>query len=183
MAPLHSGQHEPDVADLLGSLQQSARSNLPGRPLFLIDIAVPRDIDPNVTEIENVYLRDIDSLQEQANDNVQERQAEIPHVEQIVVEETNLFMDWFSSLGVVPTITDIRRQMEQVRQRELEHLFRRVDLDERERELVVKMSHRLVNKILHEPTTRLKKEAANGNGPKYTSTLRHLFALDQTKKK
>jgi glutamyl-tRNA reductase len=151
----------------------------PDRPLFIIDIAVPRDVDPNVTELDQVYLRDIDSLQEQANDNVQEREAEIPHVEMIVAEETGLYMDWFSSLGVVPTITDIRQQMEQLRQRELEHLFRRVDLDERERELVMKMSHRLVNKILHEPTTRLRREAANGNGPRYTSVLRHLFALDR----
>jgi glutamyl-tRNA reductase len=91
-------------------------------------------------------------------------------------------MDWFTSLGVVPTITAIRQQLEQFREQELEHLFRRVELDEHERELVIKMSHRLVNKILHEPTTRLKKEAANGNGPAYTSTLRHLFALEQANK-
>ena len=163
-------------------LVEPAMAARPERPLFIIDIAVPRDVDPNVTEIDRVYLRDIDSLQEQANDNVQERQAEIPRVEAIVGEETGMYIDWFSSLGVVPTITDIRQQMEQVRQRELEYLFRRVDLDERERELVMKMSHRLVNKILHEPTTRLRREAANGNGPRYTSVLRHLFALDKWEK-
>jgi glutamyl-tRNA reductase len=81
----------------------------------------------------------------------------------------------------VPTITAIRQQVEELRQQELEHLFRRLDLDDRDRELVAKMSHRLVNKILHEPTTRLKKEAANGNGPAYTSAFRYLFALDQVK--
>ncbi len=162
-------------------LLEPAMGLRPNRPLFIIDIAVPRDVDPDVTEIPNVHLRDIDSLQSEADNNVQERTAEIPRVEAIVQYETHLFMNWFTSLGVVPTITAIRQQLEQFREQELEHLFRRVDLDERERELVIKMSHRLVNKILHEPTTRLKKEAANGNGPAYTSTLRHLFALEQSK--
>ncbi len=163
-------------------LLEPAMARRPDRPLFLIDIAVPRDIDPDVTEIPNVHLRDIDSLQSEADNNVQERTAEIPRVEAIVQYETHLFMDWFTSLGVVPTITAIRQQLEQFREQELEHLFRRVELDEHERELVIKMSHRLVNKILHEPTTRLKKEAANGNGPAYTSTIRHLFALEQANK-
>ena len=161
-------------------LLEPAMAQRPDRTLFLIDIAVPRDIDPDVTGIPNVFLRDIDSLQNQADNNVQERTAEIPRVEAIVEYETRLFMDWFVSLGVVPTITAIRQQLEAFREQELEHLFRRAALDERERELVIKMSHRLVNKILHEPTTRLKKEAANGNGPAYTSTIRHLFALEKS---
>jgi len=162
-------------------LLEPAMAERPERPLFIIDIAVPRDVDSNVTEIANVYLRDIDSLQSQADDNVEERTAEIPRVELIVEEETNQFLDWFCSLGVVPTITDMRRRVESVRQQELELLFNRLDLDERDRQLVEKMSHRLVNKILHQPTTRLKKEAAAGNGVAYTTALRHLFALDQGK--
>jgi glutamyl-tRNA reductase len=159
-------------------LLEPVMTTRPDRPLFLIDIAVPRDVDPDVTEIPNVHLRDIDSLQDQAEDNVRERTAEIPRVEAIVDEEAVQFMDWFSSLGVVPTIRAMRWQMEQLRQGELEYLFRRLELDEKQQELVAKMSHRLVNKILHEPTTRLKQEAANGNGPAYTSTLRYLFDLD-----
>jgi glutamyl-tRNA reductase len=158
-----------------------AMAQRPERPMFIIDIAVPRDVDPNVTGIPNVYLRDIDSLQSQADDNLTERQAEIPHVETIVAEEVTQFMNWFYSLGVVPTITDMRRRVEQVRQRELEYLFNRLDLDERQQALVDKMSHRLVNKVLHEPTLRLKKEAALGNGVAYTSALRYLFALDKGK--
>ncbi|MEM7347465.1 MAG: glutamyl-tRNA reductase [Chloroflexota bacterium] len=150
----------------------------PDRPIFIIDIAVPRDVDPNVKEIPNVHLHDIDALQHQADDNVRERESEIPHVEEIVAEETDNFMEWFASLDVVSTITDLRRNIETVRQRELERLFNRLNLDDRERELVATMSHRLVNKVLHEPTLRLKKEAVNGNGPAYVSTMRHLFALD-----
>lgn len=154
----------------------AARSD---RPLFLIDIAVPRDIDPDVAEIPNVYLHDIDDLQGQADDNVQARRAEIPQVEQIVTEEVAQFLNWYASLDVVSTITDLRGQIEDVRLRELELLFNRLShLDERERELVKTMSHRLVNKILHHPTLRLKDEAAQGNGATYVSVVRELFALE-----
>lgn len=150
----------------------------PARPLFIIDIAVPRDVDPNVVELPNIYLHDIDDLQSQAEENVLERKSEIPRVEAIVDEEAVRYLDWLASLDVVSTITDLRRQVAQLRQLELERLFNRLDLDEQQQELVATMSHRLVNKILHEPTLRLKKEAANGHGPAFTATLRYLFALD-----
>jgi len=161
-------------------LLEPAMAVRPNRPLFMIDIAVPRDIDPNVTEIRHVHLCDIDDLQGQAEDNVRERAQEIPHVEAIVAKELTGFLDWLASLDVVSTITDLRRQIEAVRQRELERLFNRLDLNEHERELIATMSHRLVNKILHEPTLRLKQEAANGNGAIYISTMRQLFLLDET---
>jgi len=150
----------------------------PERPLFIIDIAVPRDVDPNVLELPNIYLHDIDDLQSQAEENVLERKSEIPRVEAIIDEEAGRFLDWLASLDVVSTITDLRRQVAQLRQLELERLFNRLDLDEQQQELVATMSHRLINKILHEPTLRLKKEAANGHGPAFTATLRYLFALD-----
>ena len=149
----------------------------PERPLFMIDIAVPRDIDPDVTGVANVYLHDIDDLQGQADDNIKERELEIPRVEAIVDEEVNQFLDWLASLDVVSTITSLRGQIEEVRQQELERLFNRLDLDERERDLIATMSHRLVNKILHEPTLRLKQETANGNGAAYISAVHHLFDL------
>jgi glutamyl-tRNA reductase len=151
----------------------------PERPMFIIDIAVPRDVDPDVIEIPNVHLRDIDDLQSQAEDNVRERESEIPWVEAIMEEEMAQFLKWLSSLDVVSTITDLRQQFEELRQRELERLFNRLDLDEHERELIATMSHRLVNKILHEPTLRLKQETANGNGAIYISTMRQLFLLDE----
>jgi glutamyl-tRNA reductase len=141
-------------------LVEPAMSTRPARPLFIIDIAVPRDVDPNVTELSRVHLHDIDDLQGQANDNVRERESEIPQVEVIVDEEVLQFLEWLASLDVVSTITTLRDQIDQLRWRELERLFNRLDLDERERELVATMSHRLINKILHEPTLRLKKEAA-----------------------
>ena len=151
----------------------------PVRPLFIIDIAVPRDVDLNVTEIPKVHVSDIDDLQSQAEDNVRERASEIPQVEMIVEEELAQFLKWLSSLDVVSTITDLRQYIEDVRQRELERLFNRLDLNERERELVAMMSHRLVNKILHQPTLHLKEEAIQGNGAAYISAVRHLFSLDE----
>ncbi len=153
----------------------------PDRPLFIIDIAVPRDVDPNVTEMPNVHLCDIDDLQGQAEDNVRERKSEIPRVETIVAEETVQFLEWLSSLDVVSTITDLRGQLETHRQRELERLFNRLDLDEREQELVAMMSRRLLNKILHEPTLGLKRQAAGGDGAAYVSMVRQLFSLDRKK--
>ena len=150
-----------------------------GKPLFLIDIAVPRDVSIDVTELPNVHLRDIDDLQEVADDNVEARKAEIPLVEIVVHDEVAQFLDWYASLDAVSTITDLRSQVEQIRQRELKQLFNKAELDEREQELVKLMSHRLINKILHQPTLRLKDEAADGNGAAYVSVVRNLFDLDQ----
>jgi glutamyl-tRNA reductase len=164
-------------------LLEPAMAARPTRPLFLIDIAVPRDVDPDVTEIPQVHLCDIDDLQSQAEDNVRERASEIPRVEAIMETEMAGFLDWLASLDVVSTITDLRRQIEEIRQRELERLFNRLNLDEHQRELVKTMSHRLINKILHEPTLRLKREAANGNGAVYISTMRQLFLLDEAQRK
>lgn len=160
-------------------LLKPAMAARPDRPLFIIDIALPRDVDPHVSEIPGVHLCDLDDLQGQAEDNVRERESEIPRVEAIVAAEVENFLEWQASLDVVSTITDLRRQVEQLRQSELVRLFNRLDLDERERELVATMSHRLINKILHQPTLRLKSEAAEGNAAVYSATVRHLFALDE----
>lgn len=164
---------------LTRELLEPAMAVRPNRPLFIIDIAVPRDVDPDVIEIPQVHLRDIDDLQSQAEDNVRERESEIPHVESIVQQEAGQFLKWLASLDVVSTITDLRQHLEEVRQRELDWLYHRLDLDERERDLVANMTQRLVNKILHEPTLRLKAEAATGNGAIYISTMRQLFLLNE----
>jgi glutamyl-tRNA reductase len=152
----------------------------PDRPLFIIDIALPRDIDSSVTELANVYLSDLDDLQGQANDNVREREAQIPQVEIIIEEEANQFINWLASLDVVSTITALRRHVEGLRQREMERLFNRLNLNDRECELVATMTHRLVNKILHEPTLCLKRAAGSGEAAAYSSTVRELFSLDES---
>jgi glutamyl-tRNA reductase len=154
------------------ALLEPALAARPERPLLIIDIAVPRNVADDVAGLPNVYLHNIDDLQGQANEHVRERTAAIPQVERIVAEAVGQFLAWFSSLEVVSTVTALRQQAE------LERVFHRLDLPERERELVADMSRRLVNKLLHAPTMSLKKEAANGNGAAYIATARQLFALD-----
>lgn len=165
------------------ALLEPIMANRPDRPMFIMDIAVPRDVDPAVAHIANLHLRDIDDLQIEANQNIHEREAEIPHVEVIVGEEVEQFIEWFSSLEAKSTISALRQRVEDLRQQELQRILNRLDLDERERNLVATMSHRLVNKILHEPTLCLKKETANGNGAAYIATVRQLFSLDNVSAK
>jgi glutamyl-tRNA reductase len=148
------------------------------RPLFIIDIAVPRDVDPAVRKLENVFLYDIDSLDVVVQANLEQRHKEIGKVEAIVREETAQFMRWFESLDVAPTIADLRHQAEAIRRAEVEKALRRLGtLSDRERNIVETLSKRIVNKLLHHPTVRLKAEATNGNGYVYTATLRELFDL------
>jgi glutamyl-tRNA reductase len=128
-----------------------------------------------------VCLYNIDDLQGQAEHNLRERQTEVPLAQAIIEAELAQFLNWFSSLDAVSTIAALRQQAEQWRELELNRLFQRMRLNEHDQELIAIMSHRLVNKILHEPTLCLKKETANGNGAAYTSAMRQLFDLDASR--
>jgi len=148
------------------------------RPLFIIDIAVPRDVDPAVGRLENVFLYDIDNLKDVMEANLAQRRKEIKKVQTIVEEETAQFMRWFEALAVSPTIADLHHKAETIRQAEVEKALRRLGtLSDRERNIVEALSKGIVNKLLHRPTVRLKDEATNGNGYVYTTTLRELFGL------
>lgn len=156
-----------------------AMAQRPGRPMLVIDIAVPRDTDPAVADIPGVRLFDIDDLRHVVNDNLAVREREIPRVEAIADEEAAAFMSWFEALGVVPTIADLRQRAEVIKRQELDKALRRLgDLSERERQVVSALAHGLVNKLLHEPTVRLKQHAAQGDGYVYTGVVRELFGLE-----
>jgi len=149
------------------------------RPLLFVDIAVPRDVDPSVSQIENVHLYDIDDLERVAEANRQRRRREIPKVEAIVQEELGAFMAWFQSLHVLPTITELREWAHDIRQSELEQALRRLgSLSERQLAVVEALSQRIVNKLLHVPTVNLKERASGGDGHLYALALRELFALE-----
>jgi glutamyl-tRNA reductase len=151
----------------------------PERPMLIVDIAVPRDTDPAVADIPGVRLFDIDDLHDVVNGNLEARQREIPRVEAIVAEEAAAFMAWFHALDVVPTITDLRHRAEAIKAQELDKALDRLGgLSDREREVVRALAHGLVNKLLHEPTIRLKQHAAQGNGYLYTGVARELFGLE-----
>jgi glutamyl-tRNA reductase len=149
------------------------------RPLFLIDIAVPRDVDPRVDQLEGVYLYDIDDLEAVVEDSLAGRRREVPKVEAIVRQAQEEFMAWYGSLGVVPTIVDIRKQAHTVREAELERALRRLKgVSDHDQEIIQMMTERIVNKILHHPTVCLKKHASRSDGYQYTEVARDLFGVD-----
>jgi glutamyl-tRNA reductase len=149
------------------------------RPLLIIDIAVPRDVDPAVSQLENVHLYDIDDIERVAEANRQRRRREIPKVEAIVREELDDFMTWFRSLHVLPTVTELRDWAHDIRHTELQQALRRLgSLTERQQAVVETLSQRIVNKLLHVPTVNLKERANGHDGHLYALALRELFALE-----
>jgi glutamyl-tRNA reductase len=153
----------------------------PDRPLLVIDIAVPRNVDPAVARLPGVRLFDIDDLQATVEEHLAERRREVPRVEAILAKEVQSFMTWYRSLDVVPTLAELRERLDHIRQAELDRALRRLGpVGERERHVIELLSERIVNQILHAPTVRLKQNAANGNGGAYSQALRELFALGET---
>ncbi len=149
------------------------------RPLLLVDIAVPRDVDPEVSRIDNVYLYDIDDLEKVVESNLERRRREIPKVRAIIQEEQADFMAWFNALDVLPTIAHLRGRAEEIRLAELEKALRTLGpLPERQRSAITALSLRIVNKLLHLPTVNLKERANGHQGHLYTAAIRDLFALD-----
>ncbi len=153
------------------------------RPIFLIDIAVPRDIDPQVNALDNVYLYDIDDLQAVAAANLSAREREAVRAEAIVDREVGQFLEWLRSLEVVPTIVSLRERLEAIRRAELEKALARMgDLTEEQREAVAALTASLINKILHQPMTELKRQASSTDGHLYASIVRALFRLSDPPK-
>lgn len=167
----HYVVHRADVAEVM-----KRRS---GRPLFLIDIAVPRDIEPAVNDLSGVFLYDIDDLNGVVSSNLEERMREAKRAEVIIEEEQRAFEAWLDSMEVVPTIAAIRAKAEAMRAEELERALKRLDgLSEKEIATVEALTQSIVNKMLHGPTARLKAAAAEKNGYECVDTARHLWGLD-----
>jgi glutamyl-tRNA reductase len=147
-------------------------------PLFIIDIGVPRNVDPASRKIENVFLYDIDTLNQMVDSNLIKRKTELSKVNRIIFEELTSFHEWFNSLEVNPTIQQLREMIEAIRSDEVQRHINR--FTESDRELVDMLTKRIVNKILHTPVVNLKKGngAANEETMKKISTLRHLFGLE-----
>jgi glutamyl-tRNA reductase len=148
------------------------------RPIFAIDIGVPRNIDPEVNALDGVYLYDLDDLGGVAEANAEERRRETVRAEAIVQEEVERFDGWLSALQAVPTIRRLRARAEAVRQAELEKAAARLGLDGETRSGVEALTRAIVNKLLHAPVSRLRERAERDEGLAYLEAARVLFALD-----
>ena len=150
-----------------------------GRPLLLIDIAVPRDIDPTVRELRGITLYDMDDLQREVARNMNGREAEAAKARVIVEREVERFAEWLAILDVVPTVAALRQRGEEIVQRVLrENEPRWERLGEADRRRVEAMARSIVNRLLHEPTLRIKSAAERGGSYVHLQALRELFALD-----
>lgn len=148
------------------------------RPIFLIDIAVPRNIDPEVNKLDNLFLYDIDDLEGVVKSNLKERLREAQRGEQIAEQEVEKLMRRLKTLDVVPTIIDLQAHFEQVRRQELERMEARFDsLTPEQREAVEALTRGMVNKILHSPISHLKTLAQQPDGLKLVETVRKIFNL------
>ena len=148
-------------------------------PLFFIDIAVPRDVDPAVHSLDGCYLYDIDDLEAVVAETLVDRRAEASRAEELVVEEAERFREWQASLDVVPVIASLRAHAEQIRGAELAKLG---ELSDQERRTVEAVTGQILNKLLHLPTVRMKEAAAADEGESYADAVRHLFGLGEKKR-
>ena len=151
-----------------------------GRPLCILDLAVPRDVEPAVAQLENVFLYDLDDLQAVAAHAAAERRNDVPAAERIVTEEVERFWGWYGGLVVVPVLREFRERMEAVRAAELERTLRRLPhLSREDRDQIEYFSQALLNKFLHQPTVALKQAAQAGRGYGLLDALKRLFGLER----
>jgi glutamyl-tRNA reductase len=151
-----------------------------GRQLLLIDLAVPRDLDPEIHRLDGCYLYDIDDLEAIVAETLVGRRSEAERAESIVSAEAEKFHEWQASLEIVPAIASLRARAEEIREQELakaEGVLGR--LDESQRRAVESITAQIVNKLLHLPTVRLKQAAAAADGVVYADAVRHLFGLGE----
>ena len=149
------------------------------KPIFFIDIAVPRDIEPDVNDLENVYLYDIDDLHVVVSANMKEREKESENAMHLISQEVNKFNNWLGTLDAVPTIVEIRKRVENIGNQEMERTLKKIPhLSEEDKKIIYQMKNSMINKILHKPTIKLKQKTQSEDGHVYLKAIRHLFHLD-----
>jgi len=147
------------------------------KPVFIIDISVPRNIDPGINRLENVYLYDVDDLRSVADAGLEERKKEAAKGEAIVAEEVDTFLRWRASLDAVPTIVALREKAEEIRRDELDKVFAKLpELGDMERKLVEQLAASIVNKLIHPPTAALKQDAEDKD--ELVATIKRLYGID-----
>jgi len=192
-APLSALREEMSVADIVISgtgapgvvIQQqdveaarAARRGRHQRPLFLIDIAVPRDVEPSVARLDGVFLYDLDDLRTVADANMRERRKEAAGAEALVEREAHDFLEWQKSLEVVPLLKELRQRAEEIRRAEVDKARRRLGpLTAEQEQALQAATEAIVQKLLHAPTVQLKEMVKNGHPPEHVSLIRKLLGL------
>jgi glutamyl-tRNA reductase len=148
------------------------------RPLFFLDIAVPRDLEPGISRLDGCFLYDIDDLEAVVAETLAGRRAEAQRAEQLVAEEAERYRAWRASLEVVPAIASLRARAEEIRSAELAKLH----VSDDERRTIESVTAQILNKLLHLPTIRMKEAAVNADGVAYADAVRHLFGLEDEKR-
>ena len=164
----------PDMAD-------RAMMGRESRPLVFVDIALPRDVDARVAEIANVSCFDLDPLQAYVSSTLAEREAEVPRAEKVIETEVTPCVQSLRQLGIAPLIADLRARADQIRQRALDTALKHLShLNYEDQARIQAFSEALLNKLLHEPTLRLKQEAGSERAGNYAAAVRDLFGLAAT---
>ncbi len=173
-----SSTGSPDIiitADDVKAVRRRRRN----RPLFFIDIAEPRDIDPKINHMDNAYVYDIDDLEGIIEDNIEDRNREAVKGERIVDEAVIHFQKWYESLDIVPTIVALREKFDTIANAELRRTLNSMEnLSKENRAALIRMKDALVNKILHDPTQSLKSNGYHRDKSYFLDTTRKLFKLD-----
>jgi len=151
------------------------------KPMFFIDIAVPRDIDPDVNDLDNVYLYDIDDLRQVVEENMAQRREEAARAREIIRLQVAKFGDWLASLDLQPTIVDLLSLGEAVARREMAKTLRRLgpDVPEATRQAVETLALSIGHKLLYEPIGFLKRRAKEERGDRFIDLTRRMFNLDR----
>jgi glutamyl-tRNA reductase len=148
------------------------------KPVFIIDISVPRNIDPEINDMDNVYLYDIDDLQGVVDTNILERTKEAEKAERIIEEEIETFLRWQSSLDAVPTIIALREKAEAIKKEEIQKLINRIPtLGDKEKKAVEQMATAIINKLIHPPTAALKEDSEDKDS--LIATIKRLYGINE----
>lgn len=167
----HSILHAAEVRE--------AMDQRPERPLLIIDIAVPRDVDPEVGEIPGVTLYDIDDLENVVSESLEARKRAAEVAETIIAEEVNAFFKWLSSLSVVPTIVALKERANRIKEAELAKAFNKLaPLTPRQQKIISSMASSIVNQLLHTPIVNLKEYAGQHQGHFYAEIIQKVFGLE-----
>ncbi|WP_020615895.1 glutamyl-tRNA reductase [Paenibacillus daejeonensis] len=159
---------------------EAAMQRRPSRPLFMIDIAVPRDLDPAIAEVGGVYLYDIDDLEGIVESNLELRRTEAAKIETMILIEMDAFRQWYKTLGVIPLIRSLQTKAATIHEDTMESLVNKLpDLDERELKVIRKLTKSIVNQLLQDPILRVKEMAGEKHAAQSMDMFVKLFALEE----